>query len=264
MKNKIKIALVTTSIILFIGGLVHLFLFPENGSFTTYSAAVICGFLAFIDDISYFKGGPGGLEMKRLENKIVEADELINNMRELSVSTSVPVLSLVSRLGRLNSGFSIKDKLEIRENIFSILENLKAPENSVKNANMEFDKYVIFDLGMKARKVVADAKRRKDSELNKLFQDEWPSPVSDYEGHSKAVAAKEQITSLGDDLLSLFDFNNIMENYPKIISELTASDFFDESEKVELVQGVKKYTDEISIYLETGKTSKPELWADPE
>ncbi|MEO5326712.1 MAG: hypothetical protein H7829_00540 [Magnetococcus sp. THC-1_WYH] len=242
MKYKIKIGLIATAIIMLGGGLVHSFMYPEaSGSTTsTYVAAIFCLILAFFDEVSSIKGM--GIEVKRLESKIDEADHIIKKMHELSIKISSPILSIVSRLGRWGTSYSVSERLDIKKSIFRILNDANAPENEIRILEQEFNKYIFLDMVNKVKNIVVHAVNTKKEE------------------NKSATETIPDIEIMSREITDLFQKEQVVNIHESLIPAIEKSSLFSQNEKDNLIREISNYIKDIKEFLETGEILNPNLW----
>ena len=84
----------------------------------------------------------------KLKDKVKEADDLISELRELSMFMSKLSLSLVTRLGRWGTGYSFEEKHKIEIEMIKILKRLGIKQNQIDTviSQAEWDFHTIFDI----------------------------------------------------------------------------------------------------------------------
>ncbi|MBF0602363.1 MAG: hypothetical protein HQL07_01575 [Nitrospirae bacterium] len=244
MKNKIKIGLIVTTIIMLGGGLVHSFMYPEasGSTMSTYFAAIFCLILAFLDEVSSIKGMGIEVKTKELESKIDEADKIIKKIHELSIALSSPILRIVSRLGRWGTSYSVSERLDIKKRIFRILDDANVPENEIRILEQEFNKYILIDMVSKVKTTVEHAVNTKKKE------------------NKSATETIPDIEMMSREITDLFQKEQVVNIHESLIPAIEKSSLFNQNEKDNLIREISNYIKDIKEFLETGEVLNPNLW----
>lgn len=102
------------AIISYIFGIILAFQDKAASSTVCFTAGSFLFLIVNLDKIEYFKAF--GMEAK-LRQTLNEANATVEHLRQLAVSISGPMISMINRLGRWNSAFSQEEKDEFFNNI---------------------------------------------------------------------------------------------------------------------------------------------------
>ncbi|MBI5426780.1 MAG: hypothetical protein HZA02_00705 [Nitrospinae bacterium] len=120
--NILRWAIFSVSVVLFGFGLRLSFTENQTGSAATYTVAIICLIFVFLSKFKRFKGL--GLEAEMWEDKMEEANVLIEKLQALAIATAQPILKIVTRIGYWDSSFSSSELEEVKNEYSKIFREM--------------------------------------------------------------------------------------------------------------------------------------------
>ncbi len=108
-----------------------------------FSGFVACLITANLDRISEFKASKSGVEAKTREI-VARAENTLRELQLLAVKVTELSLSLVKRNGRWG-GYSDEEQEQIKNDLFSVLREVKVSEAEIQKTLVEWHRFVEFD-----------------------------------------------------------------------------------------------------------------------
>lgn len=143
------------------------FLFGEKASLAglALTAGLVLLFAATIDRFESFKGWGVEAKTRQLDAKIEQADLALKRIRELAETTGRALISINSRIGRLDKMPSVREAGALADEVRGILRSLQCSEESVATSLRPWAERTCQDLAMGVMKPVDDALRIKILEV---------------------------------------------------------------------------------------------------
>lgn len=165
----------------------------NNLAWTTYSAGAFCLIFAFLSRFKKIKGL--GIEAELWEEKMEEAEKLIDRLRSLSLAITEPLLMLLIRVGRLGSSIPKEEQIRMIKEIDLILKGIGLSEEMIDRPKKDWHKYNALDLAFKILEIAKDQCKRQQELIDQKFQ-QLPSPLPagtpEFQEHSELVNAKSK------------------------------------------------------------------------
>lgn len=113
-----------------------------NASSQVASALFVVGFLLLLycnfDKIEFFKGFGIETKIRKIDEKIIEAEEIIENLRELAELSGAMIMRLSAGAGRAGYHNSIFSLEKLRNEVVSLLDNVGARSEKIVEAQEPF------------------------------------------------------------------------------------------------------------------------------
>ncbi len=131
------------AILVLIGGLTAGFFGDHWVMVMAFFGFVGCLLAANLDRISEFKASRSGVEAKTRE-VVARAENTLRELQLLARRVSELSLSLVMRSGRLG-GYSDEEQSRIKNDLISVLREIKVSEGDIQGVLVEWHRFVEFD-----------------------------------------------------------------------------------------------------------------------
>lgn len=180
-----------TNWFLFIAGLINIILGTYSAYQSHSSVATICLvsglvflFSANIDKFESLKGLGIEAKTKQLDQKLHEADEALDYLRNITEFTAKTLVEIQTKIGRWNGGPSSKELIEFGEEIRRIMTTTGSSEISIQNVLKPWAKTLCMDLGLRKVKnlsqIIDDKIKEIQLQINSISQP-ITLPNQDYE-----------------------------------------------------------------------------------
>lgn len=222
-----------------------------------FTAAIACLIFVFIDRIKWFKGF--GLEVQ-LEQKIKEADDVIQRLRAVSTPIAEMLFTMAARMGRWDSAIPRQDRYRIMKQIEEELKLTGASSEQLEKAKREWHRYNTFDLArlifLKAHKQINAKIRVKDGETSS-----HPQPITSGDlAWDRLIQERKDLYNERQKLENLYkienwqDLPNSLENYIKTSAALTAG------ERDSILQETKEDLLDLKYYVDHREFRRLDVW----
>lgn len=180
---------------------------------TSLTAGLILLFAATIDRFESLKGLGIEAKTKQLDQKIVQADDALRRLREMTEITGAALIDLNSKMGRWDSAPGPRESIALVSRVRQIMKNLGSEDSVIANALRPWAKTLCFDMARAQthglRKLLQDRLQTLESERQKIKQPIQPDdPLY--------TTLSEQIRSINEFQTS--HFKNLhrlaLEDYP--------------------------------------------------
>lgn len=138
---------------LFLAGLANLVIgtraaFGENTALaaTSLTAALVLLFAATIDRFESLKGLGIEAKTRQLDQKIIQADEALQRLREITELTGAAFIDLKSKMGRFDSAPPPRDNIAFASRIRKIMKDVGSNEDAIAKALRPWAKTLCFDM----------------------------------------------------------------------------------------------------------------------
>ncbi len=225
----------------------------------TFGIAIICLIFFFLSRFKKFKGF--GIEAETWEEKMEEAEKLVGNLNKLSLVTSEFLLSVGSKLGRLDGHLTKKERHELLAQTLKILESNKTPADEIAKARRVFDSFIVFDMGYE----LLEEMRPEIRKLTEPFKNAigaFGSPIKaeDQQSYSEAIRQHRAVNTWENEIqAALVDKENesLVDN---TISAIQSSDLISQEAKDSLLEMARESLEDIRYYQQHRKHRRPEKW----
>ncbi len=113
---------------------------------TSLTAGLVLLFAATIDRFESLKGLGIEAKTKQLDNKIVQADEALRRLREMTEITGAALIDLNSKMGRVGSAPSPRDSIAFADRVRAVMAALGSNLNTIDAALTPWAKVLCFDM----------------------------------------------------------------------------------------------------------------------
>ena len=180
---------------------------------TSLTAGLVLLLAATIDRFESLKGLGIEAKTKQLDQKIVQADEALLKLREMTELTGTALINFNSKLGRFNSAPSPGAAIEFATHVRQILTKMGSDHILIASALKPWAKTLCFDFAIKQGKqlceLLYDIKRELELERQQIKQ-----PIDPNDSIFQKLS--EQIRLIDDFIASrLQSFHRLdLEDYP--------------------------------------------------
>ena len=196
-----------------------------------------------------------------LDKKIKEADNTLDQFRNLIKSTSELLFTMVARGGRLNSAIPRKDSYRLMTEFTSKLQTLGLTESEVAAAKKDWHKYNIIDLSQPVVERIQGILNKKMKEQQKTNQSFKP-PISPHIqlAHRVSIEETQRIFDQQEKIGSIYKLENCHESY-KLIHEFLDSCFLiDTTQKDQILDEFKEQLYDLKYYIEHHDFRRLDSW----
>lgn len=251
---------------LFAAGLANLFIgtvaaFGENTSLaaTSLTAALILLFAATIDRFESLKGLGIEAKTRQLDQKITQADDALQRLREITELTGAALIDLNSKMGRWDSVPSPRETIALASRIRKIMKDLGSDEGAIAKALRPWAETLCFDMAYTQTRpldeLLHERSRSLESERQKITQ---PIPADD----QNYLQLTERIRSIGEFRSRLKNFYQLeLEDYPEKFMEVFENVPQVEAKEVEPLRAqAAKFSPGMLSLKESQTLADTELW----
>lgn len=97
----------------------------------------------FFSNINVFKLGKNGIE---LEKTVLEAKETLSDLKELAFTTYVPLIEILSQIGRNYSSISIEERFKYRQAMEKFIQKNKVNDNTMNKKLEGLNNSILNDI----------------------------------------------------------------------------------------------------------------------
>ena len=113
---------------------------------TSLTAGLVLLFAATIDRFESLKGLGIEAKTKQLDSKIVQADEALRRLREMTEITGAALVDLNSKMGRFDSAPGLRESLALADRVRSIMTALGSQPSTIHAALYPWARVLCFDM----------------------------------------------------------------------------------------------------------------------
>lgn len=253
-----RIIVFVMGLILFGAGFYLCYRDKTGAATATYAAGVLCLIFAFLPEFKRFKGF--GVEAELLERKIVEADETIARLRNLSKPLAELMFTIVARSGRWDSMVPRHDRYRIMEQLESELCQIGMSKTDIENAKRDWHRFNLFDLSSPVfEEILERIKEKKKEEQNRIGSVKQPISPNDQD-YKKAIERLRHIHEEEKKLKDAHIYENIESVYDGLINFVQSTDVFTEDEKQEILTTKKEELEDLQYYSKNKKFRRLDHW----
>ncbi|MES5097129.1 hypothetical protein ABUK73_02750 [Agrobacterium sp. BA1120] len=189
--------------------LYHFYLFLQGGKVTEASVVFGFAFLSFLyANLSRFKRFSGlGFEAELWEDKQKEAADLIARLENVvTIYTAEAVMSKITE-GR----FADKDRWTKVWSLYSaLIDQHKALGQKIDFSDLKsrMDTYFLFDMCV-SRFGIQGALMTAHNQVHTILREEFGSPITDIEGHSRRLGQLREIDTVTPELWAIAQRENL-------------------------------------------------------
>ncbi len=224
-----------------------------------FSAGFLC--LVFVYLTRFKKVETPWLKMEMWEEKMEEAEKLINNLKSLSAAVGKPMFTMIAKMGRWGASISRKERYEIGVELQKVLEDNQVPSEKIQEAKEHWDYINVKD---QAAPIIQELKRRRNSEeniireeLNKINQ---PVSSDDLPLHNELA---ERLRDNGEKvwkLKNIFKEKNIVDFMDSFNMAINDDSMYPDGNKDEFLQSNNAVLKDIKHYVETREFRRLNYW----
>ena len=182
---------------------------------TSLAAGLVLLFAATIDRFESVKGLGIEAKTKQLDQKIVEADDALKRLREMTEITGTALIDLNSKMGRWDSAPGPRESIALAGKVRQIMRNLGSAESTISTALTPWAKTLCYDMALalthELRLALSKLLRQLETERAAL-----PKPISVNDPKLLELSARIQA-------ISTFQHTRL-----KNLSKLTLEDYPDD------------------------------------
>ncbi|WP_243287477.1 hypothetical protein [Geothrix terrae] len=185
---------------------------------TSFTAIALLLFLAAtIDRFESLKGLGIEAKTKKLDKKIEQADEVLNQLKNLAEVTGASLVSITSKVGRWGTGISTREAYALAQKVRRILLSIGSENTTIEEALKPWARISCFDL---ARVITSPICNTCNEELRHLHQaNQSKSPINPHdEKFMKYIEESRLISEYQQKLSNLHLIK--LEEYPDALFAL--------------------------------------------
>jgi hypothetical protein len=141
---------------------------------TSLTAGLVLLFAATIDRFESLKGLGIEAKTKQLDQKIVQADEALHRLREMTEITGAALIDLNSKMGRWDSTPTPRDSIAFANRVRQIMKNLGSDDGIIADVLRPWARTLCFDMALALthglRELLQARLKVLESELQKIKQ----------------------------------------------------------------------------------------------
>lgn len=150
---------------------------------TSHAAGLVLMFAATIDRFESLKGLGIEAKTKQLDQKIVQADEALRRVREMTEITGEALIDLNSKMGRWGSAPGPRESIAFADRVRQIMKNIGSDDRVIAAALRPWAKTLCFDMASAKthglREALQDRLKALESKRQKIKKPVQPDdPIS--------------------------------------------------------------------------------------
>ena len=165
---------------------------------TSLTAGLVLLFAATIDRFESLKGLGIEAKTKQLDNKLVQADEALRRLREMTEITGAALIDLNSKMGRFDSAPGPRESLAFADRVRSIMSALGSQPATINEALYPWARVLCFDMA-RAHAKKLDAVVRARVQALEAERQRIPQPL---------VPDDPSFATLSSRIASLLEYQN--------------------------------------------------------
>lgn len=229
---------------------------------TSLTAGLVLLFAATIYRFESLKGLGVEAKTKQLDQKIMQADEALRRLREMTEITGAALIDLNSKMGRWDSVPGPRESIAFANRVRQIMKNLSSDEEVISAALRPWAKTLCFDMALaqthELKKILQTCLQKLESERQKIKQPIQPDDPL--------------FNRLSAEIRSIHEFQNLrlrtlhrleLEDYPEKFMEI-----FDDVPQINpaeidvLRTEAARFTPGMTSLRQSKTLPDPELWID--
>ncbi len=263
--NKIKeIAAVIVSVaFLFAGGSLLWFgvmaAYGHNSAMTAVciAGAILLLFAATIDRFESVKGLGVEAKTRRLDEKLVEADLAIDQLRQLAETLGTESVAANSKLGRLDSAPTAEESYMHAQAVRSVMVKLGTKPEVIRSMLRPFVHMMLFDL---TTAILHPVHRNIQHNLQQAAKDRKNVPLNSEE-EAKASALRSEAYEFDRAMHKNLYKSLSIEDYPtEVLGRLSRVPLLDQEVKEAAQNEVIRFSGDMLLLRQEGVLTNPEDW----
>jgi len=203
-------------------------------SIILFTAGFLCLIFHFLDKFESFEGFGIKGKLKQLDNKIDEADKILNHLKKIAIPLAENVISVTMRMGRWGTIIPRKERYRLMSETISALEGMGCGINEIEKTRKDWHWFNLFDqvapIYKTIEKYYSDKENvlckqaNSDSSLKNELDNYKIEKQNELDALSKIIRKKE-LWNLYDDLMNFIKDIKALDEKAKesILSELSES-----------------------------------------
>jgi hypothetical protein len=260
---KLLVARLTNSALLGSGAALLAFglLYAYRGN-STLVAVCIAGaiLLIFSGTIERFESIKGlGVEAKtrQLNEKLVEADRAIDQLRQLAETLGTESVAANSRLGRLGSAPTVEESYMHAQEVRAVMLNLGSKPEVVRAMLKPFIHMMLFDMASGLLHSASKNLTKQLSDMNRKLDRKAETPE---EAHARSLLQGD-VYEFQRVLVKDLYANLAIEGYPnEILARLSRVPLLDEQIRQSTQGELLQFAGEMLLLRSEGRLENPEAW----
>jgi len=225
-----------------------------------FGAAIMCMVFAFLSKFKTFEGM--GIKAEMWGDIQKDAEKLVKELRSLSVSAATPVIHLISKAGYFSAGFTNQQAYDAVKNLESSLLENGVSKQDIEIAKIPFHARVIRHMTTPVITPIIEILKRKSQEFHKGIEKDFPSPISDIQGHSVRIAEWRVINEWAPKFQSIgnVEDSNTFSNYSNFEKLYAECNLFTEDERKDIDTKIEDFRKDLKLYCENRQFRRLDLW----
>ncbi|WP_335901489.1 hypothetical protein ACOI2Q_07040 [Shewanella algae] len=258
-----KVTVFITAILMFAAGVFLSYEDKTGGATATYGAAVLCLIFVFLGDFKKFKGF--GIEAELLEDKIKEADEVLNQLRGLVKPISELLFTMVARGGRWDSAIPRKDSYRLMEQLENELKEIGLSHDEIAKAKYEWHQFNLIDLFRPILTGISELLHEKEKAQQEVIRG-FKNPIaSEFQlAYKEACEEKNRISSESAKINEIYKVDDRHNCLAEIVKFMDSSYLISEEEKKEILNRFSEEIKDVEHYINTHEFRRLDVWLSEE
>lgn len=229
---------------------------------TSLAAGLVLLFAATIDRFESLKGLGIEAKTKQLDQKIIQADNALRRLREMTEITGAALIDLNSKIGRWDSAPGPRESIAFADRVRQLMKNLGSSDDVIASVLRPWAKALCLDIALAQTHGLRGLLQARISSLEAERQ-KIKQPIQPDDPHFNRLSA--QIRSLQEFQGSrLKDLHRLeLEDYPhKFMEVFDDVPQIDPAEIDSLRKAAGRFASGMSSLRESRSLPDPELWID--
>lgn len=267
LTNKHLIAQITNIILLIIGticistGCIYLIKGDVSLATTGLAAGLLLLFAATIDRFETLKGFGVEAITRELENKLGEADDAVQELRQLAELSGRTLSLIASKVGRFGGSFTFDESYMLASQIRDNLKNLKCSDAAINEALEPWVKTTASDLARKFAQTIYEEQFAAQQELHRT-RDSIVNPADP--NNTEYLDISSRINKIAEHMqqgnkIHIWDMNSIID---KLERHITTAPALDENVRQAHLTELHEWKPHIRALIERSEISDPKKWSE--
>lgn len=227
---------------------------------TSLTAGLVLLFAATIDRFESLKGLGVEAKTRQLDQKLSQAEDALQRLRELTEITGAALIDLNSKMGRWDSAPSPKDSIALAERVRQIMLNLGSDQATIQASLRPWAKILCYDI---ARSELDKLRKELQLRIQALETERREISQSTQPGDTNSERLNAQINEINDFIISKlnkthqFDLDDYPERFVSLFADVPQ---LDEATLTSLRRSASRFAPGMTSLKESRTLSDPDLW----
>lgn len=222
------------------------------------AGSILLLFSATIDRFESIKGLGVEAKTRQLDRKLQEADQAIDQLRQLAETLGVASVSAYSKLGRMGTSPTVDEAYAHAQKIRGVMASLGSKPEVINEMLRPFVGVMIFDL-MEA--VLDPVKKNIRENISRMQRDNRTLLQTDPEAYEKNLQLADEAHSFVERYGTLL-YKQPVEDYPhEVLTRLARTPLLDSNVKEEAQGAILRLNGDILLLRHEGRLEQSEEWS---